>query len=56
MTPPAEHPTRGRIVIEWTHSAHEPDPDQRWTWNLRVDPPLQDSDLEALLTEITKRV
>jgi hypothetical protein len=56
MTPAAEHPIRGTIVIEWTYRSDDADPDQRWTWKLQADPPLQDSDLEALLTEITKRV
>jgi hypothetical protein len=56
MTPPAEHADHGTIVIEWTHAPNEADPDLRWAWKIQADPPLKDSDLEALLAEITNRV
>jgi len=56
MMPAAEHANRGTIVIEWTHAPNESDTDLRWTWKIQSDPPLKDSDLEALLAEITKRV
>jgi len=56
MTPAPEHANRGTIVIEWAHARDESDPDLRWAWNIKADPPLRDSDLAALLAAIAQRV
>ena len=57
FTPPmTEQPTQGTIVITWTYTPDDPDPDSLWAWQLRIDPPLADDKVEALLTEVLRRI
>ena len=51
----ASMPTSGCVIIEWSTAAgsHDAADEERFSWSIRSEPPVDDERLVALLREIT---